>query len=178
MQRLKTYLENLNACNNALEWAGNRKTSKAAWLSCPRADWLLWLAEEIEIDINLIILAACDVAESVLHFVPEDEDRPRKAIETTRAFMAGKATKQEVRAAAWTADTAYAAARAARAAARAARVAASAARVAASNAAVYAAAEAGCDSAWVEKQKQLADIVLQRIPWEMWKEKYNIQVLL
>ena len=169
MKNLKPYLQTLNACSESLKWAGSRKTSHNAWLACPRGDWLLWLAPRIGIDKNLIALAACDIAESVLHLVPENEERPRKAIETARAFVAGKATKEEVRAAAAAADAAatWHAADAAYYAAYAAYAAANAAAHAA-----YAATNAVTDrdSAWAEKQKQFAYIVRKRIPWEIWKE--------
>ena len=193
MENLKKYLKNLNACSESLSWANKRKTSRNAWLSCPRGDWLLWLAGRIGIDKNLIILAACDIAESVLHLVPENEERPRKAIETARAFIAGKATIEEVRAAdaayaTWhAADAAYYAANAAYAAADAAAANAAAAyaadaaasSVAAADAAAADAADAAAnavtdrDSAWAEKQKELADIARNRIPWEIWKEKIH-----
>ena len=76
-----------------------------------------------------MVLAACDIVESVLHLVPAGEERPRKAIEVTRAWCAGQATAGEVDAAsdaardaasvaAW--DAAWAARAAASAAARAA----------------------------------------------------------
>ena len=188
---LKKYLENLDACSDSIEWAEKRKTSKAAWLACPRADWLLWLAPRIGIDKNLIILVACDCAASVLHLIPEGEERPRKAIETTRAFVAGKATEEEVRAAAadavWDATDAT---NAARAAARAARYAADAY---AAYAAYFAAKAAYAARAFAviatsdflahatnaisyaraaytvnnnnEKSKEIADIVRKNITW-------------
>ena len=184
---LKKYLKKIDACSKSLKWAGNRKTSKAAWLACPRADWLLWLAGRIGIDKNLIILAACDIAESVLHLVPENEERPGKAIETVRAFVAGKATIEEVRAAraaAIAVYNTYAARAAARAAANAAANAifstyaggATIARAisvadAAADAAYAAYAATNRDNVWAEKQKELADIVRKRIPWNVWKEK-------
>ena len=188
MQNLKKYLENFDACFDSIEWAGKRRTGKAAWLACPRADWLLWLAGRIGIDNNLIIFAACDIAESVLHFVPENEDRPKKAIKAARSFVAGKATIQEVRAAY---DAAYAAAYAAADAAAAAyadaavaadyavRVAdrAAAAAVAdraAAAADAYAAGNIVYDdraAAYVKKQQELAAIVRKRIPFSLWQEK-------
>ena len=156
MKNLKKYLENLDACTNSIKWAGARRTSKAAWLACSRADWLLWLAARIGIDKNLIILAACDCATSVLHFVPENEERPRKAIETTRAFVAGKTTIEELRAAHAAADAAADAAYYAADAAAHATV--------AYGAAYYAA------KVRVQKQKELVFLVRKRIPWELWKQ--------
>ena len=185
MQNLKKYLKNINVCHefldiNAyhefLEWASNRKTSRYAWLSCPKAEWLFLLAKRIGIDKNLIILAACDIAESVLHLVPENEERPRKAIETTRAFVAGKATKQEVCDARCAAaiinagkraididDIAYAI--------NAAQ--ASAGCIFNTYSAYYSASSA--IKASYKKQKEIVDIIRKRIPWEIWKDKLELK---
>ena len=65
-----------------------------------------------------VVLAACDCAEPALRYVRVGEDRPRKAIETARAWARGEATIEEVRetrraasdAASAAAATAYAAA--------------------------------------------------------------------
>ena len=168
MKNLKTYLKNLGACPDSLEWARTRKTSKAAWLACPRADWLLWLAPRIGIDKNLIILAACDVAESVLHLVPENEERPRKAIETARAFVANKATIEEAHAAA-------------RAAYTASNEAADTSAVNAVDNVVYTAyaayaiihdaPDAARHAAFnTNTSQELSNIVRKRIPWKLWKE--------
>ena len=77
-----------------------------------------------------MVLAACDIVESVLHLVPAGEERPRKAIEVTRAWCAGQATAEEVTAvsgaasaAAWAAARAAARAAASTAASAAARTA-------------------------------------------------------
>ena len=134
---------------------------------------------------NNIILAACDCAESVFRLIPENEKRPRKAVETTRAFVAGEAIIEEVRDAAsaswyaanaaWSATADRAAATADRTAAYAAYAAANAAAAAAAVAAVAAAAAAADTTAYIDannkKQKELADIVRKRIPWEYWQDK-------
>jgi len=109
---------------------------------------------------------ACDCAERVIHLYEDkypDDRRPRKAIETKRAWLRGEATDDELtaaRAAAWAAGaTRVAAARATRvAAARATRVAAGDASWAASVAAwdaswaasvaASAAARAAARAAW------------------------------
>lgn len=100
-------------------------------------------------------LLACDFAESVLHLVPEGEDRPRRAIETARRYAHGAATDRDLfaardaaRDAAWAAawDAAGAPARQAAwdAATEAAREAAWDAARAAKNAARPAAEPAAC----------------------------------
>ena len=109
-------LNDMNACSEAVEWVG-RRGLMTAWRDCGRADWMLWLAGRLDIDRKLIVLAACDCAETALKYVPEGEDRPAKAIQTSRNWCAGTATEQDCRDAANAAYAAYAAADAAYAAA-------------------------------------------------------------
>ncbi|HQK63115.1 MAG TPA: hypothetical protein PLV67_06010 [Methanofastidiosum sp.] len=105
------------------------------------------LVSEIAWDERTARLFACDCAEHVLHLYEKNcpnDTRPRKAIETARAYAEGKSTEEELAAAmaaAW--DAAWAATRAA---ARAAAWAA--ARAAAWDAARAAARAAAWDAAW------------------------------
>ena len=109
----------MNACSGAKEWiADNGLGFKQAWETCQRPDWMLWLVGQMcgrkrWPDRKAIVLLACDMAETVLHLVPEGEDRPWLAIEAARNWCAGTAAIEEVRRAA---DAAYAAADAAAAA--------------------------------------------------------------
>ena len=141
---LAQQLKSMRACPDAVEWVG-RRGLRTAWRDCKRGDWMLWLAGRLDIDRKLLVLAACDCAETALQYVPDGEDRPAAAIQTARDWCAGTATKQDCRDAAYAANAAYAAANAAYAAANAAVYAANAAYAAAyaaANAAVYAAANA------------------------------------
>ena len=45
------YLESINACSNAIEWAAN-KTVEEVVATCHRGDWLLWLAKNATLDCN------------------------------------------------------------------------------------------------------------------------------
>ena len=131
-------LKSMNACSDAIKWVGKRGL-KTAWRDCNRADWMLWLAARSNVDKKLIVLAACDCAETALKYVPKGENRPAMAIQTSRNWCAGTATEQDCRNAA--ADAAYAA-YAAAAAAYAAAYAAAAADAYAYAYATYAAAAA------------------------------------
>lgn len=95
-------LEGLNACEEALKWYGSQNwaTLEEAWNNCPRGDWLLWLCAKLDIDRKLLVRSACSIARTVLKYVPAGEDRPLKAIEAAEAWCAGKATLQQVQAAA------------------------------------------------------------------------------
>jgi len=54
------------------------------------------------------VWCACQVAREALRFVPKDEQRPLRAIETAEAWVVGKATTDDVRSASAAAADAYA----------------------------------------------------------------------
>jgi hypothetical protein len=61
-------LEELYACSEALKWVGN-KSLEEAWKTCKNPDWMLWVLTKTNLD---LIDPICDMAEEVLHLVPED----------------------------------------------------------------------------------------------------------
>jgi hypothetical protein len=132
-------------CGQGEKFLREQGTLEAAWDTCARADWMLWL------DARLDLLTPRQRAEFACRCVRETpagegtvwglltDDRSRRAVETAEAFMRGEATEEELReaakaakaaeraagaaaweAAAWAAWAAWAAAEAARGAARAA----------------------------------------------------------
>ena len=104
-------LNDMHACSEAVRWVGKRGLM-TAWRDCPRGDWMLWLAGRLDINRKLLVLAACDCAETALQYVPEGEDRPAKCIQITRDWCNGTASLDDVRAArraAYAAAAAYAA---------------------------------------------------------------------
>ena len=113
----ESYLRRIGACKEAREWAAG-KTATKAWAECPRADWLLWWAAREQTERKLLVKVACLCARTALKYVPKGEDRPLKAIHTAERWCRGKATIEEVREAAYSADAAYAATAAAYAALR------------------------------------------------------------
>ena len=167
-------LNDMHACSEAVEWVGKRGLM-TAWRDCPRGDWMLWLAGRLDIDRKLLVLVACDCAETALQYVPEGEDRPAKCIQITRDWCNGTASLDDVRAARRAADAAAADAAAADTAA-ADTVAAAAAYAAYAAAAAYAAyaayvayayAAAYVAYAYAARTKALkicADLVRKRIP--------------
>jgi len=187
----KHILESLTACEEAIRWY-NDKDSKEAWAICERGDWLLWIAANLKVDRKLIVLAACDCAEQSLYLIPKGEERPKKAIETARAWTRGEVSLAEVRAAANAAADFYAAdadsyaadavVAAYYAAYYATDTAATYAATYAANAATYVAysAAAVVDVATYtaangreEILKKLAELVRSRISWELIEEKLS-----
>ena len=111
-KKFEELLNELGACSSAVEWA-HGKTLHVFWKTCQRGDLLLWLAGKMADKKGWhtrkqIVLAACVCAETALKYAPKGEERPKKAIQTARAWAKGKATIEEVWAAAAAADAAAA----------------------------------------------------------------------
>lgn len=143
-------------------WSSGR-TWLDAWEECEDARWMLHAAVTIGVDRRLVVLAACACARTALRFAPEDEHRPRRAIETAEAWARGKATEQDLRDAA---VSAYASASAAAEADGAAYAAAYAAEAAAGTyAAAYAAeAAASYNEDRSSGLRDMSNIVREKVP--------------
>jgi len=156
MKTFKKLLVELNACKDAIEWAGD-KSWQEIYNTCHRGDWLLWLFKRTNPDdLQLLILAKGHCANTVRHLMKDE--RSIKAVDAAIAYGEGKISREELDAAAnaaayvaYAASAAYAdaadaaAANAAFAAAYAYSAASAAYDVAA--AAAYAAASAAYDVA-------------------------------
>ena len=150
------------ACSDGAEFAVKYKTMAEVWDACPRADWLLWILDKVEIrDDKKLRLFACwcvrhtQLADGRTVWDLLTDERSRKAVEVAEAFACGEATQEELDAAWAAGDAAWAARDAAGAAAWAAGDAAWAARDAARAAAW--AAWAARAAAWAAAQKQQSD---------------------
>ncbi len=170
-ESLNDLLVRLDACEEAREWAKTQPDLATAWKNCRRADWMLWLLDELghEDPKNYHLIACACVRETPLADGRRVWDlltdpRSRNAVEVAERFAVGEATEED-RAAAWAAAGAAAravvwavAGAAARAAAgAAARAAAWAAARAAAWAAAWAAARA---AAWAAQ----SDIIRRYLP--------------
>jgi hypothetical protein len=120
---MKTLLNDLKACQEAVEWVGDR-TLEEAWRDCERGDWMLWLYARLHPDnVRERVLAAGHCANTVRHLMTDA--RSVAAVDMVIAYGEGRASREELNTAnaarddaAWTAaDAAWTAADAARAAA-------------------------------------------------------------
>jgi hypothetical protein len=159
---MEELLIKLNACKEAIEWAGDR-TIEEIVKECDRGDWLLWLAKKIGIELQPLTLAKGHCANTVRHLM--ENERSIKAVDMAIAFGEGRATMEELNNAAAASYAAAAASYAANAASYAAYVAdaaivgdasyaAYAAATAAAYAAAYAAGDAACTTAASAAKKQ------------------------
>jgi hypothetical protein len=160
---MKELLIKLNACDEAIEWAGDR-TIEEIVKDCDRGDWLLWLAKKIDIELQPLTLAKGHCANTVRDLMKNE--RSIEAVDMAIAFGEGRATMEELNNAAnAAADAAYDAVFYAAIVADAAIVgdapyAAYAAATAAANAAFYAAnaADDAAKAAKKQNQKETAEI--------------------
>ena len=83
MKTFNTLLLKLHACSDARDWAGN-KPIEVVVATCPRGDWLLWLAKKIDIDIKPLTLAKGLCVNTVRHLMKDD--RSIRAVDTAIAF--------------------------------------------------------------------------------------------
>ena len=171
---MKQLLIKLNACNEAMEWAGD-KTWEEIYRTCHRGDWLLWLFKQTNPnDLRLLTLAKGHCANTVRHLMKDE--RSIKAVDAAIAYGEGRIDIEELNNAATTADAAayaaYAAAYAdaadAAAADAAAAYAAAYAYAAAAAAYAAAAADAVYTAAKKNNQQQTADICRQYLPIKIW----------
>ena len=137
MKTFNQYLKSLEACQTAIDWAGD-KTIEQVVADCHRGDWLLWLAKKCGVELQPLTLAKAHCSNTVRHLMTDE--RSIKAVDVAIAFGKGRATQDEL-------DTAAAAAAAARADADASAAFAAAARADADASAAFAAYAAASDDA-------------------------------
>ena len=151
MKTFKTLLNDLNACDEAKDWAEN-KSIEDVISSCHRGDWMLWLAKRVDIPLQELTLAKGHCANTVRHLMKDE--RSIAAVDMAILFGNGKATLEDLvnsknaATSAYAADDAYAAAYAVTSAYAAAYAAASAAAATSAYAAASAAAAYAATSAY------------------------------
>lgn len=111
------FLARLGVCPGSIAWAAEFPTPRAAWFACGQSNWLLWLLRRIHIDLadGEWRLFTVGFAEDALKFIPagngEIRDICERTTETTRCYVLGAATDEELRAVEKTAWGAVSAAR-------------------------------------------------------------------
>jgi hypothetical protein len=168
MKNFKQYLRFVKACYPAVEWAGN-KTLEEVVATCHRGDWLLWLAQKCDIGLQPLTLAKGHCANTVRHLM--NDERSIRAVDVAIAFGEGKATREELDAAAVAAVAAHAADDAAAANVAAYTAANAAVNSDAYTAAVYAAyADANADA---NANRMRTAVICRKYIGELIVEKVN-----
>ena len=104
------YLESLNACEEAVDYAKGFATLQSAWDACARGDWMLWLIGRTidlsdESALRTFTLAKARCAKLAYHLMKDE--RSRNAVKVAEQFGLGNTTRQELD---FAAASAYAAA--------------------------------------------------------------------
>ena len=108
MKTIADRISHLSPCTEAVTWLGDQTDVADAWNSCPRGDWLLWLAGRVGVERTVLVKSAAGCARLVLHLVPAGEDRPRLAIAAAEAWATepNENNRNKAAEAAWAAWTA------------------------------------------------------------------------
>ena len=78
-KQIKNFLIHTCADSELMNWTERIKTTKTSkiikiiWLQCPRVDWFIWFALNINIDKILILYLTCDLIKSALHYQLDEE---------------------------------------------------------------------------------------------------------
>ena len=100
MKTFKELLINLHACPSARIWAGDMSIEEVVE-KCHRGDWLLWLAQKVNVELQKLTLAKGYCAQTVLHLMKDE--RSIKAVEAAIKFGNGSINKQQLQNAAYAA---------------------------------------------------------------------------
>lgn len=90
-------LKEMKACEEGLEWADAQTDYRTAWKNCERADWMLWTASKLNVDLRKIMLAKVACARTVQHLMKDE--RSLAALDVAEKFGKGEATSEELDAA-------------------------------------------------------------------------------
>lgn len=92
-------------CEAGAEWISSFDSMEDAWVACERPDWMLWLLYKARaIKKRTAVHLACQFARLALPFAADK--RVVTCINVTEAWLAGKATKGDVREARYAATSA------------------------------------------------------------------------
>ena len=89
---MKKQLEKIHACNEAIEWIGDRNLEQA-YNDCTRADWMIWYANRMNVSNQKLILASALCVNTVRHLVT---DKNLKYLDTAISCGNGQATLREL----------------------------------------------------------------------------------
>lgn len=103
-------LKKYRACGPLIDWVEENGylDFKDAWNNCPRGDWMLWIAQKLDIDIRTLTLAKALCVNTVRHLM--EDQRSKDALLVAIKFGRGKASKKELADASASAYAAYLAA--------------------------------------------------------------------
>ena len=64
-----------NPCSKSIKFRIQFNTFEEAWNNCPRGDWMLWIAEKLNIDDRILTLAKGYCAKTIYHLLIDKRSR-------------------------------------------------------------------------------------------------------
>ena len=100
-----TKLEKTGACKEAIFYVRTQKNYEEAWYNCSRGDWMLWIADKLQINKRLLTLAKGKCAATVLHLM--QDERSKDAVQAAIDYGNGLISDEELKNAVAAARAAY-----------------------------------------------------------------------
>jgi hypothetical protein len=91
---MKPAINQFDPCKEGLEFYNKFNSFKEAWETCPRGDWMLWIAFKLNVSLQTITLTKALCANTVRHLIKNK--RSKYVILIALKFGRGKATKLEL----------------------------------------------------------------------------------
>lgn len=99
--KAKFNINQFNPCKEAVKYYKTQPDSITAWNNCEIGDWMLWIANKLNVNLQSIILAKGYCAKLIYHLMKDK--RSKNAVNMAIAFGKGKATREELNAVAYAA---------------------------------------------------------------------------
>ena len=99
-----TKIEKLHSCREGIKWTRSQKNYKTAWQNCERGDWMLWLANRLNVDDRKFTMAKAMCAKQVEHLMKDQ--RSKDALQACFDYGNGKISRDELNVYAAAADDA------------------------------------------------------------------------
>lgn len=88
------FLKTNQTCDSFLKWAESQSNLYELWNNCRRGDWLLWLAEDLQVDSKRLMLCGALCAHTAVHLMKDR--RSREAVRIAFLYARGKATYEQL----------------------------------------------------------------------------------
>jgi hypothetical protein len=90
---MKLNIERFNPCTAGYDYYNGFSTFEKFWNKCYRGDWMLWLADQLEIDRRTLVRAAALCANTVRHLMKDE--RCKAAVDAAFWYADGEITSPD-----------------------------------------------------------------------------------
>jgi len=91
---MKYDISKFDPCKDAVEFYKGFNTFEEAWNACERGDWMLWIAQQMGVELQPLTLAKGLCANTVRHLMKDE--RSTNAVDVAIKFGKGEATREEL----------------------------------------------------------------------------------